>query len=94
MRAANIVASLAALLWFFAAIVGAALTSGVAARVGHSDPGQVVFGVAVPFVIVAVIAACALICNKFPRFSWILSALSMGSILLLLGFCTYAGGGV
>ena len=94
MRGANVVASITALLWLLAAFVGAGLVSGVADRVGHANPKQIAFGVAVPLLMVIAIAACAFVCNKFPRYAGALSALSMSSFLLLLGFCTAAGGGV
>lgn len=94
MRAPNAVAIISAALWLIATISGADLLNGVISRVGHAEPDQVMFGVGIPLLMVAAIAVCALVCNKVPRFGWVLSAVSVCSLFLFLGYCTYLGAGI
>jgi len=94
MRGSNILALLAGGLWLALGIMGADLERGVAARIGHTNQIQLMWGVVFPLSLAAAIAVCAWICSNFPKFQWVSTALSFGALFLSLGYCMLMGGGV
>jgi predicted neutral ceramidase superfamily lipid hydrolase len=96
MRAANIAAGLAAVLWLALALAGRSLVNGVVEQraLGYPNIGQIDFMIVWPLVVVTGILACAWVCNVLRRWPWALGFVSATALVALVPYAMLWGGGV
>lgn len=96
MRRTNILTGIAVLIWFGVLVAGRGLVNGVVAQkaLGYPNVGQIDFLIVWPASVVMVLLLCAWICNGLRRWTQFLALLSAVSLLALLPYLFFAGGGV
>ena len=96
MRRTNILTGIAVLIWFGLLVLGRDLVSGVVAQkaLGYPNTGQIDFLIVWPASVVIVLLLCAWICNGLRRWTQLLALLSGVSLLALLPYLFFYGGGV
>ena len=90
MRAANIIAGLAIVLWFGLALVGRELVIGA----GYADAEKINGYFAWPMFVVMALLTCAWICNACNRWPWLLGLASAASLLVLFPYFMLFSGGI
>lgn len=96
MKAANILAGLAAVLWFALALLGREGVNGIVAQnaPGYPNMGQINLYIVYPLYVVLVLISCAGVCNAFRRWPSVLGLASGASMLAILPYLAVWGGGV
>jgi hypothetical protein len=96
MRAANITAGVAIVLWFALALLGRDGLNGVVAQQapGYPNMGQINLYIVWPLFVVTALLACAWFCNAFRRWPPVLGIASGASLLAILPYLMVWGGGV
>ena len=96
MRRTNILTGLAVLIWLGLLVVGRGLISAVVGQkaVGYPNTAQIDFLIVWPAGVVMVLLLCAWICNSRGKWAPLLTLLSGASVLALLPYLFFYGGGV
>ena len=96
MRTANVLAAIAALLWFGVALVGCGLIGGVVDQhvMGYPNAQQIESLIVRPFLVVVVIVSLAWLCNGLRRWAGFLGTVAALALIALLPFLALSSGGV
>lgn len=95
MRTANILTSLAVLLWLALLLLGRQLVAGIAAQkvAGFPNAGQINLYIVGPSLVVIALLTCALVCNALRRWPLIFGFVASAALLIFLPYFMVYGGG-
>ena len=96
MRGANILAGIAVVVWLGISAIGMSLLQGLADQQvpGYPSSTQTQYLVVIPFIVAALLVACAWLCNRFARWPALLGCLSGASLFAALIYLFGFSGGV
>lgn len=96
MRAANILTSLAVLIWFSLLLVGRGLVERVAGQrvLGYPSAGQIDVYLVWPALAVIALLGTAWVCNGVRRWPWLLASIAVVALTALVPFLLSFSGGV
>jgi hypothetical protein len=95
-RGANIIASIAALLWFGLLVSGRNGVRGIVAQrvLDYPNTAQIDLYIVWPSSVMIALLACAWVCNGFRRWPALLALVSSAALLAILPYIMISRGGV